>query len=270
MTDPAGRKPQSAPLAPPGPRTKARAAEAAERNAKRPIRPRVVVEMKADAVRVGPPHSDGAAWQSMLLDAFGTTSDDFVTGELGRIANALRPAADPDPKKTSGDLNFALAAIAGTQPENEIEAMLAGQMAVVHALGMEMLGRTGRAQTIEQLHAFGSLANKLLRTYTMQVEALAKLKRGGEQTVRVEHVHVYPGAQAIVGAISAQRAEGGVGDERGNQADGTIDARAIAFAPCTAMFGPDARRDALPEGGGDGQETLPDAWRGKRQRRTSR
>jgi hypothetical protein len=35
----------------------------------------------------------------------------------------------------------------------------------------------------------------------MQVEALAKLKRGGEQTVRVEHVHVHPGAQAIVGTL---------------------------------------------------------------------
>jgi hypothetical protein len=28
-----------------------------------------------------------------------------------------------------------------------------------------------------------------------------KLKRGGEQTVRVEHVHVYPGGQAIVEAV---------------------------------------------------------------------
>jgi hypothetical protein len=33
------------------------------------------------------------------------------------------------------------------------------------------------------------------------------------------------------------------------------------------MFGPDGGRDALPEGRGDGQEALPDARRGKRQRR---
>ena len=36
----------------------------------------------------------------------------------------------------------------------------------------------------------------------MQVEALAKLRRGGEQTVRVEHVHVYPGGQAVVGNVT--------------------------------------------------------------------
>ena len=35
------------------------------------------------------------------------------------------------------------------------------------------------------------MAIKLLRTYTAQLEALAKLRRGGEQTVRVEHVHVH-------------------------------------------------------------------------------
>jgi hypothetical protein len=115
-----------------------------------------------------------------------------------------------------------------------------------------------------------SLGLKLLRTYTMQMEVLAKLKRGGEQTVRVEHVHDYPGGQAIVGAVSTQRAEGGVADERGNQADGAIDARAIAFAPGAALFGPDADRDALPEGRVDGQEALPDARRGKGQRRAPR
>src|ERR1700722_5239555 len=97
----------------------------------------------------------------------------------------------------------------------------------------------------------------------------AKLKRGGE-TVRVEHVHVYSGGQAVVGAVSNQPARGGVADERGNQADGTIDARAIAFAPGAALFGPDAGRDALPESGGDGQEALPDARRGKGQRGASR
>jgi hypothetical protein len=148
--------------------------------------------------------------------------------------------------------------------------MLASQMVVTHRLAMDLLGRTRSAEMIAQFDSAGSLAVKLLRTYTMQTEALAKLKRGGEQTVRVEHVHAYPGGQAIVGAVSTQRAEGGVADERGRQAAGATDARALAFAPGAAMFGPDAGRDALPEGRVDGQEALPDARRGKRQRRASR
>jgi hypothetical protein len=77
---------------------------------------------------------------------------------------------------------------------------------------------------------------KLLRTFTAQSEALAKIKRGGEQTVRVEHVHVYPGGQAIVGAVSNRKVEGGGVDEKENQAYGAHVQRAITAAPGTALL----------------------------------
>jgi hypothetical protein len=48
------------------------------------------------------------------------------------------------------------------------------------------------------------------RTFTAQTEALTKIKRDGEQTVRGEHVHVYPGGQANVGALSNRKVEGPV------------------------------------------------------------
>ena len=67
----------------------------------------------------------------------------------------------------------------------------------------------------------------------MQAEALSKLKRGGEQTVRVEHVHVYPGGQAIVGTVTRD----GGNDGRRRQTDGTIDLRALAFAAGSAVLG---------------------------------
>jgi hypothetical protein len=236
----------------PTPRTMARIAEARQRNAARLERPSLEVKRISEKVTHTDITSDMA---ETLLDTFGTTSSDFVHAELSRLPSEQT------------EINAALAAIDGTRPENKTAAMLASQMVVTHRLAMDMMGRTKRAEFIDHLHAYGALATKLLRTFTMQTEALAKLKRGGEQTVRVEHVHVYPGGQAIVGAVSTQRAEGGVADERGNQADGAIDARAIAFAPGAAMFGADAGRDALPEGRGDGQEALPDARRGKRQRR---
>ncbi len=40
----------------------------------------------------------------------------------------------------------------------------------------------------------------LLRTYTAQIEALAKLRRGGEQRVRVEHVELHLSLAAGLGA----------------------------------------------------------------------
>ena len=36
----------------------------------------------------------------------------------------------------------------------------------------------------------------------VKIEVLAKLRRGGEQTVRVEHVHVHSGGQAVAGHVS--------------------------------------------------------------------
>ena len=75
-------------------------------------------------------------------------------------------------------------------------------------------------------------------------------------TERVVIASIDREGQAIVGAVSTQRAEGGVADERGNQADGAIDARAIGFAPVRGDVWRDACIEALPEGRGDGQEAL--------------
>ena len=45
------------------------------------------------------------------------------------------------------------------------------------------------------------MAVKLARTFALQAETLAKLQRGGEQVVKVVHVH--PGAQAVIGNVTA-------------------------------------------------------------------
>ena len=258
----------STPRPKPDDRTKAHAAEAAERNAKRPARPEIAAGLKTEKGQtlrtIHAPHSDQRGWQEMMLDAFGTTSFDFVSKELGRLDAAHRNAGEAysDPQ----DLNAALAAIAGAKPENELEAMLVAQMTATHALAMKQIGHARRAEHLAQQDSHGSLATKLLRTFTMQAEALVKLRRGGEQTVRVEHVHVHSGGQAIVGQVTGTGRE----DGRGRQADGTIDARALAFAPGAAVLGEDAGRDAVPEAGCKGQEALPDARRSARKRRASR
>jgi hypothetical protein len=81
--------------------------------------------------------------------------------------------------------------------------------------------------------------------------------KGGEQTVRVEHVHVYPGGQAIVGLVT----KGGGSNENDRQTRETIDARALAFAPGDALLGEDPGRDAVPAGGCEGQEAVQAPWR---------
>ena len=116
---------------------------------------------------------------------------------------------------------------------------------------MEFLGRAKRAEYVPQLDASGNLAVKLLRTYTAQVEALAKLRRGGEQTVRVEHVHVHSGGQAIVGSVTP----GG-----GTTLKSEDQPYALGYATGTALPRPNSARDALPVAR-DEERPLPDARR---------
>jgi hypothetical protein len=158
--------------------------------------------------------------------------------------------------------NAILAVIDGARPRDEIEAMLVGQMAVTHSFALELMGRAKRMEEIQQFDSAGNMAVKLLRTFVMQAEALAKLRRGGEQTVRVEHVHVYPGGQAVVGNV-ATRSGGGGGEENGGQAHAPNEPQALAFAPGSPVWSADPEREALPVARGERQEKVPDARRGK-------
>jgi hypothetical protein len=43
-----------------------------------------------------------------------------------------------------------------------------------------------------------------MKTFAMQVEVLRRLRGGGQQIVRVEHVHINAGGQAIIGNVKKQ------------------------------------------------------------------
>jgi hypothetical protein len=153
---------------------------------------------RGDKLQVASPHTDEAGWTTALHDAFGTTSVPFADRCINELASILRPYRTD---AGAADLNAGLAAVDGLKPANEAEALLAVQMAATHNVAIEMLHRSKHSETREAMLSFGALGVKLLRTYTAQIEAFAKLRRGGEQKVIVEHVHVYPGGQAIVGSV---------------------------------------------------------------------
>jgi hypothetical protein len=46
-----------------------------------------------------------------------------------------------------------------------------------------------------------------MRAYATQVEVLRRLRTGGQQFVRVEHVHVNDGGQAVIGNLNKQDAQ---------------------------------------------------------------
>jgi hypothetical protein len=99
-------------------------------------------------------------------------------------------------------INAALAMVTAAAPVNEIEAALAIQMACTHMVTMAVMSRIGGAHGgPNRLPALTSATSKLLRAFSSQVETLRRLRSGGDQNIRVEHVHVHEGAQAIVGVV---------------------------------------------------------------------
>ena len=69
---------------------------------------------------------------------------------------------------------------------------------------------TDQSSVVKQANV--NQANKMLRTFIAQVEAVKKYRTGGHQKVTVEHVHVNEGGQAIVGTVN--QGGGGIKDEK--------------------------------------------------------
>ena len=97
------------------------------------------------------------------------------------------------------------------------------------------------------------------------MELLAKIRRGGEQTVRVEHVHVHAGGQAVVGNVSAPLGQmgGGGWTQNSEQPYGTQEqtAGALALAPGSPVWSEDAPRERVQGEGGQREGPLPTARR---------
>jgi hypothetical protein len=107
-------------------------------------------------------------------------------------------------------LNAALAMIEAAAPKDEMEAALAIQMACTHAATMSVLARLGGGYgTVRRVASLGSAAARLLKAYSAQVEVFRRLRHGGQQYVRVEHVHINDGGQAIIGNVPAKSGASG-------------------------------------------------------------
>ena len=168
---------------------------------------RVKVSDGKGGVRLDIPHNDRNGGSARIMDVFGTTSPEFVGRITQQIATLSVPFGGQQP---SGEvINAVLAFVDGLEPANEAEAMAAVMLYATNDLALSVLARAKRAETAPELQLMGNLAAKLTRAATAQMEALAKLRRGGEQTVRVEHVHVHAGGQAIVGNVGPRQGRGG-------------------------------------------------------------
>lgn len=110
------------------------------------------------------------------------------------------------------DIACALDNIKSIAPKDHIEGMLATQMITTHNTAMKFFSRTNllleaasRESTVNLANDTLKLADKLTRTYALQMEALSRYRNKGKQKMTVEHVHVNAGGQAIIGDVSSNK-----------------------------------------------------------------
>ena len=143
-------------------------------------------------------HPDlGIGW-SLLMEAIGTPYGDFVDGLLKQLANAAAEGRELDERA----LNFMIAVVRDVEPRDQLEAMLAAQMAAIHNATMTFARRLNTVETIPQQDSAERAFTRLARTFATQMEALKRYRTGGEQRVVVEHVTVNEGGKAMVGSFA--------------------------------------------------------------------
>jgi hypothetical protein len=175
-----------------------------------PPAPRILKVAEKDGVMgITLDHPEPAIGHVVLMEALGIADPDFLDGLLGQLASTVTQGRTVDGRA----LNFMLSLVKGVKPTDQVEAMLAAQMAAIHTATMTFARRLAHVKTIQQQDSAERALNKLARTFAAQLEALKRYRSRGDQTVRVEHVTVNEGGQAIVGNVAHRG--GGNGDDGG-------------------------------------------------------
>jgi hypothetical protein len=143
-------------------------------------------------------HHDQVTGDLLPRNSLGTVDGAFIEGLLIQLAQATSGGA----KTSESELNFMVSVIEDIEPRDQLESMLAAQMATTHMAMMRFIQHLPRIESLPQQDAAVGAINKFARTFAMQMEALKRYRSGGEQKITVQHVTVSEGGQAIVGNVT--------------------------------------------------------------------
>jgi len=119
----------------------------------------------------------------------------------------------PGPTLDIKVVDLALKTLFEMEPQSAMERTLMTQMIQVsNAAAQCMNGGFSPNCSFQVRKEYLGLATKFHRTFVAQIEALQRLRGKGGQHVRVEHVHVHSGGQAIVGNVEHSPGGGDRGD----------------------------------------------------------
>ena len=98
-----------------------------------------------------------------------------------------------------GAYNLAFDAAEAAKTQDPIEQMLIHQMAAVHKAAMDTLSKLSMQEDAIKTTKLANSAARLIEVYQKGATTLHKMRKGGKQTVTIQHVNISDNAQAIVG-----------------------------------------------------------------------
>lgn len=164
-------------------------------------------------LRISLENPDQASGLRGLMNAVGTANPEFADAMLRDIAGI--GAAGPE--QSAATLTSAFAMVQAIAPRDETEAMLATQMVAIHNATIKAARHLEAAATRPQSDSYSNALNKLARTFAAQMETLKRYRSTGEQSIKVQHVTVNEGGQAVVGLLTTG---GGAPQKLGGQSHG--------------------------------------------------
>src|SRR5262245_7470790 len=138
-------------------------------------------------------HPDQITAEVMLAHALGVHDLGLARVLRDQLANVARVGKS----LTAEEFNGAISIVRSIGPRNPTEALLAAQMAAIHNATMVAARRLNHVENLAQQDSASNMLNKLARTFAAQMEALKRYRSDGQQTIKVQHVNVNDGGQAI-------------------------------------------------------------------------
>jgi len=169
--------------------------------------------------------------QGALKKYGGSQSDDFNNSLLTRIYAAL-PMDKLGPDERAAQEKSIAGVLEDMQPTDPLEAMMIGQMIVSNGIMMDSARRARTAAHFDQRKIYMNEQKDAARTYAKHYEAVKKVRNKGQQTVTVEHVHIYDGGKAVIGAIEMKSwSVGGLGYLPGVSSNKGLQSHEKSFGP---------------------------------------
>ena len=138
---------------------------------------------------------------------------DVIKGIMSPLINLIHSQANNDPNASfDSAFNKSITLIAASDPKNQLELMLATQLAMTHiTLGKSAQLLDQNYKEVKTINSLGNLYTKLSKLGIDQINTLERMKGKGQQKIIVEKVNIEAGGQAAIGVYEG----GGVNVKKG-------------------------------------------------------